>query len=377
MVCHLINNPNNHIKKRLAAKYKTGFEAINEFNYFLEFRKVGGLEKQYSKPKTGNEIFYSEENSSIFAAGYCIKDLRAALQNFKIDYEIAGSQVLDRFEKYSAEKSSNRNSFRIMGILNVTPDSFSDGGKYYKLDNALDHALGLLKDGADIIDIGGESTRPGADPVSESTELGRVIPVIEKIKEKNSGAIISIDTTKSNVARKALEAGAEIINDISGGVFDTEMLHLAAEKKVPMVLMHIKGDPKSMQKSPFYEDVIAEIYDYFSERVAAAKEAGVKDLIIDPGIGFGKRVIDNFEIINRLREFKGLGLPILAGLSRKSFIGKSLNLDMGQRDDATISAEVYAALNGADIIRTHNVQKAFEAKTILSLIENPEAAVNV
>ncbi len=380
MVGHLLNNPNYYIKKRLAAKYNARFDRINEFNYFFEFRKTGGSINRYFNKEDRGDIFFSEERSSLLAAEYSIDGLRKKALFLDHEFENVGSLVLERYIKYLSSNTSDRKGkvpFLVMGIINVTPDSFSDGGKYFESDKAVDHALKLLKEGADIIDIGGESSRPGAVPVSEKSELERVIPVIEKIKGKNQSAKISIDTTKSNVARKAVEAGAEIINDISGGIFDPEMISVAAAKKVPLVIMHIKGEPETMQKSPFYEDVVSEIYDYFWERIETVNNAGLRNLIIDPGIGFGKRVKDNFEILNRLDEFRGLGFPILAGLSRKSFIGKSLNLDVEKRDNATLCAEVYAAMNGADIIRTHNVKNAVEAKQIISLIENPEAAENV
>ncbi len=257
----------------------------------------------------------------------------------------------------------------IMGILNVTPDSFSDGGKYSDHSSAVDHALSLAQQGADIIDIGGESTRPGSNPVSEDEELRRVIPVIEEIHSQNPDLLISIDTTKSKVAKEAINSGATIINDISALSFDPKMAETAAELKCPVILMHIKGEPKNMQHDPYYDDVILEIYDYLRERIDFAEKIGITNIIIDPGIGFGKRLQDNYEIINRLEEFKGLSKPLLIGLSRKSFLGKSLELNTDERSEATLVAEFTALKKGADIIRTHEVNHLKSAIEFLSYLK--------
>ncbi len=244
----------------------------------------------------------------------------------------------------------------IMGILNVTPDSFFDGGKYLNKDEAIKHGMKLIEDGADILDIGGESTRPGSERVSEEEELKRVIPVIEEIA-KRTDIPISIDTYKSNVARAAVDAGAQIINDISGLRFDERMARVVAEKGVPVVIMHIKGTPKDMQNNPYYEDVIQELLEYFEERIRYATENGIDEskIIIDPGIGFGKRLQDNLLIIKNLHAFKIFRRPILIGVSRKSFIGKILNLSPEERLEGTLSANLLAMVNGAQIIRVHDV----------------------
>lgn len=243
----------------------------------------------------------------------------------------------------------------LMGIVNVTPDSFSDGGEFIDTDKAVQQALKLTDDGAQIIDVGGESTRPNSEHVSEEEELKRVIPVIEELIKKNPQLIISIDTTKSVVAEKAIDAGASIINDVSAMSFDERMVEVASKKKVPVILMHIKGTPQNMQKDPFYDDVILEIYDFLRERINFAEKHGVKQIIVDPGIGFGKRIEDNYEIINRLNEFKGLNKPVMIGLSRKSFLGKSLDLPLDDRKEATLIAESIALCRGADIIRSHDI----------------------
>ncbi len=245
---------------------------------------------------------------------------------------------------------------KIMGILNVTPDSFSDGGKYFSLDKAVDHALVLLDDGADIIDVGGESTRPGSVTVNFDEELKRTLPVIKNILKINKDAIISVDTTKSEIAKEALNAGASIVNDISGLTFDERMINVVKEFDAGVVLMHIKGIPKTMQNNPDYDDVVKEVYNFLKDQSDKVKSHGINKIIIDPGIGFGKRVEDNFELIKRLNEFQSINYPTLIGLSRKSFIGKTLGLEVNDRDVATVIMETASILNSARIIRTHNVK---------------------
>jgi dihydropteroate synthase len=253
----------------------------------------------------------------------------------------------------------------IMGILNVTPDSFSDGGIYYDKKTAVEYALKMFDKGADIVDVGGESTRPGADPVSEEEEIRRVIPVIEDILKRKPSSVISIDTTKSYVAHKACEAGARIINDISGLTFNPAIAEVAAEHSASLVIMHIKGKPKDMQINPVYDDLIFEIFEFLYNQTKKAKSSGAEKIIIDPGIGFGKKIDNNFEILRRLSDFKCLGCPILIGLSRKSFLGKTLNLDLNERDTVTSVAEALAIRNGAKIIRTHNVVNAVQTRDLL------------
>ena len=254
----------------------------------------------------------------------------------------------------------------IMGILNVTPDSFSDGGNYFSKEKALKHALEMFEQGADIVDVGGESTRPGSEPVSLQEEIRRVIPVINEILLQKPDSFLSIDTTKSAVALEACKAGVKIINDISGLTFDPEIMHVAKEFSASLVIMHIKGTPRNMQVNPYYNNVISEIYIFLEEQIQKAKDAGVEDIIVDPGIGFGKRVEDNFEILKNLSEFNRLSYPVLVGLSRKSFLGKVLDLDISERDTATSIAETIAIINGASIIRTHNVTNAVNARKLLN-----------
>ena len=271
----------------------------------------------------------------------------------------------------------NSNSPTIMGILNITPDSFSDGGKFLDVEKAVDHGKNLIKNGADIIDIGGESTRPGALPVSVDEELHRVIPVIEKLCLEYPEIRISIDTTKSEVADEAIKAGASLINDISGGTFDPNILKVASKNDLPFVIMHIKGIPRNMQEAPFYDDVISEISAYFDKRLIAAKENNVDKIILDPGIGFGKRIQDNYTILNNISSFKELGYPILLGVSNKSFLGKTLDVEINERTNSTIIAETIAVNNGVNIIRTHNVKNSVELKKMTSYLTIKKTSINV
>lgn len=255
-----------------------------------------------------------------------------------------------------------------MGILNITPDSFSDGGKYLTEENAVKHALNLINDGADIIDIGGESTRPGSLSVDTEEELNRVLPVIKKIISLKPDICISIDTTKSKVAEEAVKLGAKIINDVSGGVFDEQIFNISAKYNVPLVIMHMKGKPADMQNSPIYDNVIDEISNYFDARIKKSLYYNADKIILDPGIGFGKRIEDNYQIIKNIEVFKKFRYPILIGVSRKSFLGNSLDLELEDRNNSTIIAETVSALMGAKIIRTHNVKNTLELTKILHFL---------
>lgn len=257
----------------------------------------------------------------------------------------------------------------IMGILNVTPDSFSDGGKYFDGDSAFEHAKNMIDKGADIIDIGGESTRPGAVPVSAEEEIRRTTPIIKRIIDFDDSIIISIDTTKSEVARCAVNSGAKIINDISGGQFDEAIFSVAAEFNIPIVINHIKGNPQTMQDFPDYKNIMDEVSNYFLERISVANSYGVTKIILDPGIGFGKLVEHNYELLSELNSFKTFGYPLMIGLSRKSFLGKSLGLEVSERDVATVIAETIAAEQGADMIRTHNIDYALQMKKIITNVK--------
>ena len=246
---------------------------------------------------------------------------------------------------------------RIMGILNVTPDSFSDGGRYLDVDHAIAYAHQMVEDGADIIDIGGESSRPGALPVSIDEELARVLPVIEDLTNRTA-TLISIDTYKSVVARRALQAGAHIVNDITA-LGDVEMARVVAEMDAGLILMHMKGVPRTMQRSPVYHDLIDEVQTFLRQRVDKAQAEGVcpDQIMIDPGIGFGKTAEHNIEILRRLDAFRSLDKPILIGTSRKSFIGRLLNLpNPDDRLEGTAATVAWAIAHGADVVRVHDVK---------------------
>jgi len=254
----------------------------------------------------------------------------------------------------------------VMGVINVTPDSFSDGGKFFQAEQAIQQGLRLAQEGADILDIGGESTRPGSEPVSLEEELRRVIPVIEKLS-KQVQILISIDTYKAVVAKKALQSGAEIINDISALRFDSQMVKVAREFGCPVILMHIQGTPRQMQENPVYQDVIGEIKVYFQRQVAYARQNGLDEsqLIIDPGIGFGKTLEHNLEILRKLSQFQELGRPIMVGVSRKSFVGKILDLPVEDRLEGSLAAMAYAILQGANIVRVHDVRESVRVARII------------
>jgi len=247
----------------------------------------------------------------------------------------------------------------LMGVLNVTPDSFSDGGEFFTTEKAIDQGIRMAKEGAQIIDVGGESTRPGAEPVSAEEELARVRPVIAKLREKMP-AFISVDTTKAAVALGALEAGASIINDVSGGRADPEMMKLAAEKKAAFIVMHMQGTPQSMQTNPHYDDVVAEVTDFFRQQYARALECGIDSMAIafDPGIGFGKTVEHNLELLANLPRLRIHGRPIVVGISRKSSLGQMIgSTEMSDRLAPTIAFTALLRERGANIMRVHDVKE--------------------
>lgn len=260
----------------------------------------------------------------------------------------------------------------IMGILNVTPDSFSDGGLYQNTQNAVMHALEMIDDGADIIDIGGESTRPYAEFVSSDEEKRRIIPVIEELRKRDKDILISVDTYKAETAQEALNAGADIINDISGLTFDEKMKDVVSKYKAGLIIMHTRGKPSEMQKNTDYEDFMEELLATLSSSINKAKEAGVEheNIVIDPGIGFGKGFDHNLFILKNLKEFSIFGLPILIGASRKSFIGKIVDKEAPFRDDATQAATAIAILNGCHIVRVHDVKKTKDAVLVADAIKH-------
>lgn len=252
----------------------------------------------------------------------------------------------------------------LMGIVNVTPDSFSDGGNWFEPENAVEHALKLATDGADILDIGGESTRPGAAPVDLHEELRRTIPVVQRVRDQ-SPLPISIDTYRAEVARQALDAGATIVNDISGLTFDPQMINVCAASDCGIVCMHIQGTPQTMQIEPRYDDVVAEISAFFSERIQTLADGGIdpQRVVLDPGIGFGKTADHNLEILSHIAAFRRLGRPVLIGHSRKGFLKKLLNRPVDERLFGTIGVAIAAAMQGADILRVHDIAAVRDAIT--------------
>ena len=258
----------------------------------------------------------------------------------------------------------------IMGILNVTPDSFSDGGDFLDVHAAVAHAKQMVAAGATIIDVGGESSRPGAMPVSAAQELSRVSPVISALASDAVGALISVDTYKAQVARHALEAGAHLVNDITALQGDAEMATVVAEMEAGVVLMHMKGTPRTMQRAPQYDDVVGEICTWLQQRIQAAEAQGIapERVIIDPGIGFGKTTTHNLEILKRLEECRGLNKPILVGTSRKSFIGNVLDLPVTERVEGSVATVCWAIIHGADIVRVHDVQATVRAARMIDAL---------
>jgi dihydropteroate synthase len=257
-----------------------------------------------------------------------------------------------------------------MGIVNVTPDSFSDGGAHFSPDQAVAHGLRLAAEGADILDIGGESTRPGATPVSAAEEAERVLPVITALAAQVA-VPLSIDTTKAEVARKALAAGAEMVNDVSALSFDQEMEHVVAARKVPVVLMHMRGTPQTMQHDIQYQSLVDDIRRFLEERIEHAVRAGIalENIIIDPGIGFGKSIEkDNLTILRNLAVFTALGRPVLVGTSRKGFIGKLLGTPVHEREEGTAATVAIAVYNGAHIVRVHDVKSMKMVATVAHAI---------
>ncbi len=259
---------------------------------------------------------------------------------------------------------------QVMGILNVTPDSFSDGGCYQRTQAALQHAYQMVTDGAAIIDVGGESTRPGAPAVGVAEELDRVLPVVEALSRELS-VPISIDTSKAAVMREAIKVGAGFINDVAA-LQHTGALAAAAESLVPVSLMHMQGEPRTMQSAPHYDDVVREVYDFLLQRVAVCRSKGIKQehLIIDPGFGFGKSLAHNLALLKALPKFVETGLPVLVGISRKSMIGTLLNAELGDRVIGSVAAAVLAANAGVKLIRVHDVKETVEALKIVSAVNS-------
>jgi dihydropteroate synthase len=258
---------------------------------------------------------------------------------------------------------------RVMGILNITPDSFYKGSRYNTDKEILKAAAGMLEEGADILDIGGYSSRPGAKDISPEEESNRVLKAIKLITGEFPEAIISIDTFRADIAREAVVGcGAHMINDISGGDADNNMFLTVEKLKVPYILMHMRGDPRTMVNNTAYEDIVTDILKWFGEKIFKLKSAGLKDIIIDPGFGFGKTIEQNFELLRKLGDFSITGLPLLAGISRKSMIWKTLNINADEALNGTTALNAIALFNGADILRVHDVKEAVQAVRLIDKI---------
>ena len=257
----------------------------------------------------------------------------------------------------------------VMGILNVTPDSFSDGGRFLDRATAVAHATRMVDDGADILDVGGESTRPGSTPVSADEELERVHPLIERLAELHPAVPISIDTRKADVAAEALDAGATIVNDVSGGA-DPAMFDVVRDREAAVVLMHMRGDPTTMQEAPHYDDVVGEVHEYLRQRIETAELAGIdpERIAIDPGIGFGKDLDHNLELMHGVDALLDLGRPVLVGPSRKKFIGTILDLPVEERVEGTVGAVVWMVARGAHLVRVHDVREVVRAVRVSDAI---------
>jgi len=375
LISQVINLSNEKSFKLYKEKYNYSI-LLHKGLYAVELRNISDQYLNSELAAKSQNIFIV--NNDLIVKG-SIKEILDTTRSLQQDESLYAGVVnsIQNFEKneiiqYEIGKRKFDFMFaHVMGILNITPDSFSDGGQFIDKDKAINHGIEMIETGADIIDLGGESTRPGSENVSEADELSRVIPVINGILKRKPDAILSIDTTKVNVAKEALNNGVLIVNDISGGTFEREIFNVVKEFNAAIILMHIKGKPKTMQVSPDYSDVVSEVYDYLVKQSEIASEHGIEKIIMDPGIGFGKRTEDNLTLIDRLEDFKSLGFPILIGLSRKSFIGNILNLPVEDRDDATNAMNSFAISKGARIIRAHNVLHAVQTcKLFNSIIKN-------
>ncbi len=374
MNVQLINFKSDFAWKHYSEKFAVPFE-LRKFDTFgLLLKETDTL---FFTPKFTADFFSIENEMLAVGTFEELTGFAYELISENREFGELAQKVLANYESYDdgeieiAMRKFYLNQAHIVGILNVTPDSFSDGGKFVDKEKAVEHALQMLEEGAEIIDVGGESTRPGAPSVSTEEELERVIPVISEIKRISRGALISVDTSKAEVAEAAIDAGAEIVNDVSAFA-DEKILDVVRRRGVAYVLMHMKGTPKDMQENPFYEEPVSEIYDFLKTKLDYLNSAGITKVMIDPGVGFGKRVSDNYEIIARLDEFKSLGAPIFIGLSRKSFLGKSLGLEISERENATTVAETVSVLNGARFVRTHNVKNAVQMKNVINFINYSE-----
>lgn len=371
-------------RKQVARSLATGHSELPFSPFLFEFSGLNDRDKHIiSQLENGSDVRVLREGSGdliiSFGSPAAVSVLEQLVNPGDVEWEIVAGQ-LHRFfnpRKPVWQWNTRRLDFSegpfIMGILNVTPDSFSDGGRYLEAGKAVEHALAMVEEGATIIDIGGESSRPGAEPVPASEEERRIVPVIEKVRA-HSDVLISVDTYKAPVARSALQAGCDMVNDISAATFDPEMARVVLQSAVPLIIMHMKGTPRDMQNNPHYHDVVAEIYRYFEKRTGELVRDGLQMLMLDPGIGFGKRLSDNLRLIRDLNDFRFLGYPILMGTSRKSFIGKISGGETDERLYGTLATVQASLHNGADVVRVHDVKAVKEVINIINAVENPDDA---
>ncbi len=379
------------IKEQLAEIGLSEEEIEGNYEYFKFYSlKIEGVDtraanllKKYVE-QLGGVIAFSKEATEftvrktdvvITANKNVLSMLIIKLKNEPYDLDVISSEIKKCMESDNGIISWNdkvldfNKKTYVMGILNTTPDSFFEESRAQSIRQAVEKADQMIKCGVDIIDIGGESSRPGAEPVDTDEEIRRVIPVVEAIRRR-SNIIISVDTRKKEVAERALDAGADIINDITGLKHNLDLARLIARRKIPVILMHMRGNPKTMQKNPYYEDTVSEILQELRSSISFALGVGIPQdkIIIDPGIGFGKRVQDNIRIIRELKSFKSLNYPILVGLSRKSFIGEILGKPVEKRLIGTIVANTMAIINGANIVRVHDVGDTVEMIKVIDSI---------
>lgn len=273
----------------------------------------------------------------------------------------------------TARRTLDLSTPAIMGILNVTPDSFYDGGRFVEGLTAVEQAERMVKAGVDIIDIGGMSTRPGADIISPREELDRVLPVIADIRVEFPDMLISIDTVYGRTAREALKAGADIVNDVSAGSMDTDIFQAAIDHQAPYILMHMQGNPQTMQQEPYYNDVVAEVHGFLQQKVSSLHKAGLEQIIIDPGFGFGKTLAHNYHMLANFEAFRSIGCPVLAGISRKSMICKLLHVSPDHALNGSTALHALLLQKGAHILRVHDVREAVQTRSIFLAMQNPES----
>lgn len=381
MIPQVLKFNNKSLALSYSKKYNISEDILTE-KTAIEIRELNYNELSLINSVSVGLPFYYKENQQDFSF-LLIGNQKIFLDLIKSLYNILSKNDLIKIEdaiksyfEYPKKtitiknKSFKNNSVYLFGIVNVTPDSFSDGGKYFNTDLAIEQGIRLFDYGFDIIDIGGESTKPGVDPVSLQDELERVIPVIKGIIKKRPDAIISIDTYKSVVAEESIKAGASIVNDISGLSFDDKMAEVISKYNVAAVLMHIKGTPKNMQQNPIYDFMLTDIYNSLYISAKKLKDLGCKNIIIDPGIGFGKTPAGNVEIIREIENIKSIGCPILIGLSRKSLLKNYYNIEEDKKDFATSVLETISVMNGARFIRTHNPENGIIIKKMLNSVIN-------